>query len=686
MRRDLWIGLLLAVLTVGVYWPVRSHDFIFYDDPEFIIENRQIQSGLNWNTIVYAFTRPVVGNWHPVTTLSHALDCELFGVQAGQHHFVNALVHAANAMVLFLLLQQWRRMSYGTSRGDSGGHRRGSRRSWPAWFRLSWPCLLTTVLFALHPLRVESVAWDAERKDVLSGFFFLLTLWFYTLFVQKRSADQSVRGQRQSLNSYLLSLAAFALGLMSKPMLVTVPFVLLLLDYWPFRRLDISLRRFEISDLRSQIIEKLPFLFLSLIDCLITMAVQKRVGAMQVIERVTWSERLGNAVTSYVRYLAKFIWPTDLAIVYPHPAKQYYLKDGWPGWEIGLAAVLLVLISAFSLLQSRRRPYLAVGWFWFLGMLVPVIGFVQVGEQSMADRYTYLPLIGPVIALAWWLGERLDPNRLGASAAQAIQPSRPSVSTDIPREAGRSSGWFPGMAVVPIVVAVLIPLTRHQLGFWQDTITLFQHAVAVTADNPSAQFAMGVALEKEGQPGKAMVRYRVATAIDPHYAKAYYNMGQLLRKSAQWQAASEAYLAAERSNSRDLATQLNLASVLPHQGRYREAIQHFDQALKLDSDSIEGLNNLAWLLSTSPDPSVRDGARAVTLAEHGCALTEFKMPVLLGTLAAAYAEAGRFPEAISAAERACAGATETGDTATASKNQELLALYRANRPYHESLQ
>jgi tetratricopeptide (TPR) repeat protein len=233
---------------------------------------------------------------------------------------------------------------------------------------------------------------------------------------------------------------------------------------------------------------------------------------------------------------------------------------------------------------------------------------------------------------------------------------------------------------------VLIPLTRHQLGFWQDTVSLFQHAVAVTADNPSAQFALGVGLEKEGQPGKAMVRYRVATAIDHRYGKAWYNMGQLLRKSGQWQAAVEAYLAADRANPHDVATQLNLASVLPRLGRYREAIEHFDEALKMDPNSIEGLNNLAWLLSTAPEASVRDGGRAVTLAGRGCSLTEFKLPVLLGTLGAAYAEAGRFAEAIAAAERACAAASQAGDTATASKNQELLALYRANRAYRETNQ
>jgi len=683
MRRDLWIGLILAILTLGVYWPVRTHDFIYYDDPEFILENSQIKSGLNWNTIVYAFSQSVVGNWHPITTLSHGLDCELFGLEAGNHHLMNTLVHAANAMLLFLLLQRWRRQ-YGinpqTDTYGRGLHQDRSR----AWVGFSWPATLATVLFALHPLRVESVAWVAERKDVLSGFFFLLTLWIYTSFVEAKRVDRPIsearratQANRKALRLYLFGLATFALGLMSKPMLVTLPFILLLIDYWPFRRFEISnvLNLKSKSTLRTVALEKVPFLALALIDCWVTLAVQKSTGAMRVIERVTWSERLGNAITSYVRYLGKFFWPTDLAIVYPHPVKHYYLIDQWPVWEIGLAAMLLVLVSAFCILQLRTRPYLAVGWFWFLGMLVPVIGLVQVGEQAMADRYTYLPLIGPVISLAFWLSERFG---YGNSASATLEHKK------TPTHLRRGTSSIPGLVIVLAVAAVLIPLTRHQLVFWQDTVTLFQHAVGVTADNPSAQFALGVGLEKEGQPGKAMVRYRVATAIDHRYGKAWYNMGQLLRKSRQWQAAVEAYLAADRANPHDLATQLNLAGVFARLGKYREAVQHFDDALKLDPNSIEGLNNLAWLLSTSPETSVRDGGRAVTLAERGCSLTEFKMPVLLGTLGAAYAEAGRFAEAIAAAERACAAASQAGDTATASKNQELLGLYRANRAYRDS--
>jgi tetratricopeptide (TPR) repeat protein len=683
MRRDLWIGLLLATLTLGVYWPVRHHDFIFFDDPQFITENSQVQAGLSWNTIVYAFTQSLVGNWHPVTSLSHALDCELFGVDAGAHHMVNAVFHAGNAGLLFILLRQLTRQQLVPAKPkvkSLTGPQNG--------IDTTWRCIFIAGIFALHPLRVESVAWIAERKDLLSGFFFLLTLMLYAAYVRENS--QAENGKRKNGKGYwgfyLGSLLCFALGLMSKPMLVTLPFVLLLLDYWPLCRLATSPSEGRVSqipffqrilngcawnsslpgsELRRLLYEKLPFLLLSLIDGWITLNVQKGAGATQAIRGITPWERLSNAITSYVRYLGKMFWPTDLSIVYPHPAKHYALSDQWPGWEIALAALLLVLVSAFCLLQLRPRPYLAVGWFWFLGTLVPVIGLVQVGEQAMADRYTYIPLIGPAIALVWGLSELVGSSSVLAAAER------------------RRKHWVTlcGRGGILALLALLAILTRNQLGYWQNTVTLFDHAMAVTADNPSAQFSLGVGLEREGQLGRAMVHYRVAVAIDPNYWKAYYNLGQLLRKSGSWQAAADAYLAAVRSNPTDLPTELNLASVLPHLGRSREAITWFNKVLIENPTSVEALNNLAWLLSTSPDSDLRDGARAVQFAEHACSLTDFKTPAFLGTLAAAYAEAGRFGDAVTTAQNAAALATASGDSATAAKNHELLELYRAKRPY-----
>jgi protein O-mannosyl-transferase len=694
MRRNLLIGFMLAALTLGVYWPTLTHEFICYDDPEFITENPQIQSGLNWGTIVYAFTRPVVGNWHPVTTLSHALDCGVWGVNPWGHHLMSMLIHATNALLLFLVLQSWLTLDRCGPNSNQRKRPLSSSPGWGDWIRAALPSLLVAIVFALHPLRVESVAWVAERKDVLSGLFFVLTLWMYSLFVQRSSAFHSGGGI-----FYGAALLSFALGLMSKPMLVTVPFVLLLLDYWPLGRLRISDFGSQVSNFRRLALEKVPFLALAILDCWITLDVQKSAGAMQVIGRVTWSERLANAITSYTRYLGKLFWPTDLAIIYPHPAKHYYLSDQWPDWEIAVAFLLLVMISVWCISQLRRRPYLAVGWFWYLGMMMPVIGLIQVGEQAMADRYTYLALIGPVLALVCWLRDLLEvggtptihrrpEERIetqGATVLEREECQGPvSALSGSGRGLGASTPSIWAAAAVAALAVLLGLLTRQQLGYWQNSVTLFDYALAVTADNASAQFAMGVGLEKQGEIAKAMVHYRMAVGIDPNYGKAYYNMGQILRKQGRWQPAADAYFSALRVRPNDAATELNLASVLPHLQRAREAVTHFEHALLLDPDSIEGLNNLAWLRATCVDSQVRDGSRAVQLAERACSLAGSKMPVLLGTLAAAYAEAGRFTEAVTTASNASALAAQIGDSATASKNQELMGLYRANRAYRET--
>jgi tetratricopeptide (TPR) repeat protein len=442
-------------------------------------------------------------------------------------------------------------------------------------------------------------------------------------------------------------------------MVVTLPFVLLVMDFWPLRRFELGNLRSQWPKIRWLVLEKVPFFLLSALDSLVTLRVQAGVGAMQIIKNISWADRLANATASYLRYLAKFFWPGNLAIIYPHPAKHYVLSEQWPAWEIMGAALLLVLITTLLFLEARKRPYLLFGWLWFLGTLVPVIGLVQVGEQAMADRYTYIPLVGPAISLACLVSEVLSFS--------------PWPATSIRYSA--LAGF--------LIVASLVVLTRQQLAYWRDTTTLFEHALEVTADNPSAQFALGVGLENQGDVRKAMVRYRVATAIDPHYGKAFYNLGQLFRKAGRWQPAVDAYLAAARQSPDDLPTQLNLASVLPHLGRTQEAISHFDRALELDPNSIEALNNLAWLLSTSPEPQFRNGSRAVELAERGCALTGSKAPFLLGTLAAAYAEAGRYGDAVVAGEQARARAIESGDLATASRNLYLLEFYRASKPYRE---
>ena len=624
-------------MVFALYWPAHTFQFIDYDDSQFITENQVIQRGLTTEGLWYALSQPVAGNWHPVTTLSHMLDCQLFGANPGAHHLVNALIHALNAGLLFGVL--WQLTGCG------------------------WRSAIAAAVFAIHPLRVESVAWISERKDLLSGLFFLLTIWPYGRYALLRNSGGAEPKPRQKLAWYYgWALVAFALALMSKPMVVTLPFLLLLLDVWPLTRIEKNFLRLD--SWWPLIREKIPFFVLAAADCIVTYSVQKEVGAMTLMTSVGFAERLGNALCSYISYLAKMFWPTDLAVFYPHPAMHYLLNDGWAVWQLVAAGVVLVLISALFVLRFPRQPWLAVGWFWFLGMLVPVIGLVQVGDQARADRYTYLPLIGPVVALVWtvfdWLAKRA-----------AVQPGIAPVFRTI-------AGTASVLCIVGLALA-----TSQQLNYWHDTVSLFEHTAAVTSDNPSAHFAIGVGLEKQGQIQRAKVEYRVALAIAPSYTKAHYNLGQLSRKESRWTEAVEHYEAALRCNPGDVNSHLNLAGSLQELGKPREAMDHFEAALRLDSNSTEALNNLAWLLATRPEPALRSGPRAVLLAERACSLSHFKVPVMIGTLAAAYAETGRFQDAIDTAEKALAAARQQGLNEVAEKNSELLKLYRAGKPCRE---
>jgi tetratricopeptide (TPR) repeat protein len=653
MRRQLFIGLLLAGITLAIYWPARNYGIVYYDDPLFVTENAEINSGLNWHSLWWAFSGILIANWHPVTSLSFVLGHQSWGTNPGAEHLVNVAFHMANAVLLFLVLQR-----------ITG---------------CPWRSAMVAAVFAWHPLRVESVAWISERKDVLSTFFFLLTLGAYVRYVQKRSRVESRESGAESsglaLDSrrwtldYFLVLVFFALGLMSKPMLVTVPFVLLLLDFWPLRRISefgfrsselknashpsatlssLTLARRRINpQLSTLLLEKWPFFLLSAVFSGLTYALQKTHAAVVQLSRLSLEERLGNAVTSYLQYLAKLFWPTKLAVIYPYPKSQ---DDA----EIWLTALLLLAISAFCVCQFFRRPYLAVGWFWFLGTAVPIIGLVQVGEQAMADRYTYIPLIGPVISLVW----------LGAEFFQSRKFFLAAVST--------------------VILAACIGLTTRQLQFWRDTVVLAGHNVAVTPQNASAYFLLGLGLEHAGETNRAIPCYRVATAIFPGNIEAHRNLAYLLRRQDHLAAAEEEYYTLLAMNPDDLAAQLGLADIFNHLGRPDKAAAHFNEALRIKPDSTEAMNNLAWTLATSPDTNVRDGKRAVELAERACELTHYQKTIYLGTLAAAYAEAGRFDDAIAMAQKACAMASESGEQDLLKRNQELLALYRAHKPYRET--
>jgi tetratricopeptide (TPR) repeat protein len=660
-RRPIILGLLLAGITLALYWPAHDFGLVYYDDPFFVTDTPAIQSGLNWHSFGWSFTSVLLANWHPVTTLSFVMDHQWFGANPGAEHAVNALFHAANAGLLFLLLS--------------------------GLTRAPWRSLLVAALFAWHPLRVESVVWISERKDVLSGFFGLLALLCYVRYAQGRGAAKGERGagraergpgnggresgsqpqgagsKEQGAHFYWLAVGCFALGLMSKPMLVTWPFVLLLLDVWPLQRLFPAglttaaspapppLNRKPLLGALTRLVwEKWPFFLIAAGFSVLTYVVQKSHAAVVPLDALGWNYRLANALTSYLRYLGKFFWPTDLAVVYP-----YQRIDDW--LQTGVIALVLAAVSGLCLMQVRRRPWLAVGWFWYLGTSLPIIGLVQIGETCMADRYTYLTLIGPVIALVWLIPEawvRPLPSRIlfGLGAAG--------------------------------VLSVLVFLTRSQIQYWRDTVSLFTHAIAVTGDNAGAEAGLGIGLEHEGRLSEALEHDRKALFLDPGDREYRRKVGQVLMQQKQWAEAAEAISSVLTLDANDLAAHEDLAAILPHLKRYAETRQHWEAAAQIAPDNTGVLNNLAWVLATCPEAAVRDGRRAVSLAERASELTGNKTTVILGTLAAAYAEAGRFDDAIATAQKACASASAHAEAGLLQRNQELLAVYQKHQPWHES--
>lgn len=666
MRRNFFICLLLAGITLMIYWPARHYGIVNFDDPMFVTKNPDINGGLTWHSLWWAFSHTLVANWHPVTSLSFVVGHQIWGTKPGVEHMVNVIFHAANAVLLFLVLL---RMT-----------------------ECPWRSFVVAALFAWHPLRVESVAWIAERKDVLCGFFFLLTLFFYTRYAQskverrtvfamlRRAKESSAGTGGQSLVprlwslDYYLALAFFALALMSKPMAVTLPFVLLLLDVWPLGRIsERGVRNAELKSTRQSqgaakqskdgsilnhlIFEKWPFFGLAILVSGLTYWIQMNSPAMASLNELGVGLRFDNAVMSYLRYLAKAVWPTDLAVEYPLPLNNHSDFAPWPDWEIWTAVSLLLMISAFCIRLIPRKPYLAVGWFWYLGTMLPVIGLVQVGGQGMADRYTYLPLIGPAISLVWLVPAKWN------------------------------SGIFPRTLLATVAAAFLaacVLLSRHQVRYWKDTVSLFEHTVDATGENAFAQFIWGSALEDEGRVSEAMVHYRIAMKSNPTVKEAYWGLGRLLAQQGKWAEAEKPYAALLRFMPDDSTAHQRLAVILPHLGREAEAIQHLETVLQKQPDALEALNNLAWTLATSPEADLRDGPRAVQLAGHACEITGSKQTIYVGTLAAAYAEAGRFDEAVATGQKACALAEKNHEPELLQKNKELLELYLAHQAYHEA--
>jgi Tfp pilus assembly protein PilF len=524
------ICLFLVVATVAIYWPVTNCNFVTFDDVDYFTNNNYVQTGLSLANIKWAFTTGFAANWHPLTWISLMIDAQLFGNGPFGPHLVNLLLHGANTGLLFFLLRQL------TS--------------------ATWKSAFVAALFALHPLHTESVAWVAERKDVLSVFFGLISLCAYARYVGKQSTSASPRSSKLD---YFFALLFFALSLMSKPMLVTLPFLLLLLDYWPLQRFKTWNLKPELKKL---IFEKMPFLALSILSSAITLFVQQKGGAVKILTQFSMTDRLGNAFVSYARYLGKTLWPVNLANPYPHPGT-------WPTSLVLSAIALFILLCVATVMLRHKYPFGFVGWFWFVGLLIPTIGLVQVGTAAMADRYTYLPLIGIFIILAWGIGEI-------------------------------ASRWCGSQSTLVLFATLILTLcawrTRLQVRYWHDTGALFNHAVEVTKGDYFASNALGVWMSGQMLPALALECFSEANRIQPDNVTVLYNMGNCLAKLGQNDLAIDHYRHALQIGPVTADLLSNLGSALVSKKQYAEAGTTFEMALKIKPDSVGAHNNLAAIL------------------------------------------------------------------------------------------
>ncbi|MBN1104206.1 MAG: tetratricopeptide repeat protein [Deltaproteobacteria bacterium] len=525
-----FLGLALVVLTLAVYWQVQGHEFLVWDDYEYVVDNPHVRSGLTLENIAWAFTSSYASNWHPLTWLSHMLDCELYGLNPMGHHLNNLLLHLINTILLFVLFH---RMTHAP-----------------------WQSAFVAAVFALHPLHVESVAWVSERKDVLAAFFWMLTCLTYVGHTR-----------RPRPGTYFLCLVLFAMGLASKPMLVTLPFCLLLLDTWPLRRdFLISVSRPSTSGayrFLNLAWQKTPFWVLAAASGLITLLVSRSHQAAATLEALPPGLRLENAVVSYAAYLVKIFWPQNLAFFYPHPLGSR------PLWMMGGS---LILLTAFSLLVLKTRakfPYLATGWFWYLVTLLPVIGIIQVGSQAMADRYTYIPLIGVSIMAAW-----------GVPAVLA--------------------GWrWKKIALAPACGAILLLLslyTHTEVGHWKNGATLFRRALQVTTNNDTAHYQLGNELMRQGKLEEAVYHFKEAVKIRPDHFLARHNLGSALARQGRFDEAILHYQEAARIRPTEARLFFSLGGALAQQGRSEEAVRAYKEAVRIDPADWMSHTNLGYLL------------------------------------------------------------------------------------------
>jgi tetratricopeptide (TPR) repeat protein len=694
----LLIYLALTLVTLVAFEQVRHCEFTATDDMKFAADNPHVQAGLNRKSIAWAFTTTTTANWIPLTWLSVMLDSQIFGHSSATFHLMNLLYHIVNTLLLFMVLKKMT----GTI----------------------WQSAFVAAVFAVHPLRVESVAWVAERKDVLSGLFWMLTMLAYVRYTQ-----------RPSIRRYLPVALALTLGLLAKPMLVTLPCVLLLLDYWPLGRLQWSrqndakeLQYPDSTGLTSKktspgclIAEKIPLFVLAVASCITTVIAQQAEGAVRSMDRYTLSVRINNALVSYISYIRKMIWPTRLAHLYLHPGRNL------PTWKPVIALVILISVSVAVIYMARRRHDLAPllgGWLWYLGTLVPVIGLVQVGKQSMADRYTYLPSIGILIMVAWGTARLF--NRW--------------------RRRNMVLGISTGLLLIGLTLC-----TRAQVRHWKNSLTLFGHGVQATPNNYFIHYHYGNSLYQDGRLNEAAFHYQETIRIGPQHMKSYgalakvfyeqgkideaiavckkrlrmskpdpaiyHRLGQAYARKDAYGPAVQSFKEALRLDPDSVPTHENLAKVLvrtgnpdvvithlteaiqlnpnialTHQalalalkskGRNEEAITHFREALRIKPNWEKPMNSLAWILATHSDSNLRDPQEALSLALRACELADYQDPGFLDTLAAAYAAAGRFADAAATAEKAVQ-LTASGDNKQ--RHQAILNrldLYRQQKPYRQ---
>jgi tetratricopeptide (TPR) repeat protein len=670
--KPLLISAALVLLILAAFEPLLHNTFIDYDNETYILDNPHIRSGFTSQSIAWAFTSGYAANWHPLTWLSHMADIELFGLNPLGHHLHNLFLHTLATLLLFWLLYKMT----------------GS----------VWCSAFVAMFFGIHPLRVESVAWAAERKDVLSAFFWMMTLAAYLYYAR-----------RGGVLRYLLVIVCFALGLMAKPMLVTLPVILLILDIWPLKRVQ--------KNIAFLALEKIPLFILALASCVITYLVQQNTGSMANAESLPWVPRFSNALVSYISYLGKIFWPVDLALLYPYPQHMYL-------WKPVVSSLLLMALSVFVIFRLYKQPYLAAGWLWYGVSLIPVIGLVQVGSQAMADRYTYLPSIGIAIMISWAIAE-----------FSLKWPYRRMILTVLS-----------GIAVIAMIAG-----TRIQITYWKDNITLYEHTLAVTQDNAIIHNFLGQAFLKQGEIDKAFIHLGETLRIQPRYADAHVNMGMILAAKGKNDQALIAYEEAIKLNPRCFGAYTNLATLKAQQGFLDEAAKYLCQSIDINptteayfnlglimqmqdkkDEAIanhrlalaispedrkalwnlaiclhstgnlheaaqiyykviqllpnfpEAISRLAWILATAPDERLRNPIEALSLARQACQMMEYKEPVMLDTLAAAYAANGQFKEAIEYAQKALTIMNSMGQGDKTEGITKRLELYTVSKPYIES--